>query len=105
MLQSGLSTNDIHKLFQENLFPNLRNAESQSALVQVLEREGHEKIVSDILSEKTETEIDENFIASVGFRAFLKMIDMKQVRAEEIILSITPEDFTSNNWKSQAPEV
>lgn len=105
MLQSGLSTSDIQKLFQSNLFPNLQKTESQSALVQLLEREGHEKIVSDIMSEKKEHEIDENFVASVGFRAFLKMIETKQAKADEIILSITPEDFTLNNWKNQASEV
>lgn len=105
MLQSGLSTSDVQRLFQENLFPHLQRTESQSALVQVLEREGHAKIVSDILSEKTDTEIDEHFISTVGFKAFLKMIEMKQVKAEEIILSITPEDFASNNWKAHASEV
>lgn len=105
MLQSGLSTNDVQKLFQSDLFPNLKNTESQSALVQVLEREGHEKIVSDILSEKSEHEIDESFIATVGFKAFLKMVEMKQIKAEEIIKLLTPEDFASNSWKSQAAEV
>lgn len=105
MLQKGLSTNDVQKLFQSNLFPNLQKTESQSALVQLLERQGHEKIVSDIMSEKNEHEIDENFVASVGFRAFLKMIETKQAKADEIILSITPEDFTSENWKNQASEV
>lgn len=105
MLQKGLSANDIQKLFQANLLPNLQKTESQSALVQLLEREGHEKIVSDIMSEKNEHEIDESFVASVGLRAFLKMIETKKANANEIILSLTPEDFTTNNWKSQASEV
>lgn len=103
MLQSGLSTSDVQKLFQANQFPNLQKTESQSALVQLLEREGHETIVSEIMSEKNEHEIDESFVASVGFRAFLKMIDEKKAKADELILSIKPEDFTS--WKNQASEV
>jgi len=103
MLQSGLSTNDIQKLFQANQFPNLQKTESQSALVQLLEREGHETIVSEIMSEKSEHEIDESFVASVGFRAFLKMIEEKRAKADELIMSIKPEDFTS--WKNQASEV
>jgi hypothetical protein len=105
MLQNGLSTSEVQKLFQSSLFPSLKTTESQSALVQVLEREGHAKIVSDILSEKSEHEIDENFIATVGFKAFLKMVEMKQMKAEEIIRLITPEDFAANSWKAHSAEV
>lgn len=104
MLQSGLSTNDIQKLFELKLFPNLQATESQSAFVHVLEREGFANLVTEILSEKSESEIDDDFISTVGFRAFLKMIDLRKVKIEDLILIITPEDFASN-WKLNSSEV
>jgi Immunoglobulin I-set domain len=105
MLKKGLSTDDVQKLFQSNMFPNLQTAEAQSALVQLVEREGHSNLVSDILSEKADEELDENFIAAAGFRAFLKMIETKTSYVEDFIYTITPQDFTSNNWTNHSSEV
>lgn len=105
MIQSGLKVCDIEKLFQMNLFPDLETPESQCALVQLLERHGHATLVSEVLAEKSETEIDESFVATAGFRAFMKMIATKSVNVEEIVLSISPEDFTASNWKQEAKEV
>lgn len=105
MLQNGLSTAEISKLMQMKYFPTLFNTSTQSALVQLLEREGHEKFVADILAEKDEKEIDEGFLATVGFRAFLKMIETKKASAKDLILLLKPEDFTSANWKNHSSEV
>jgi Immunoglobulin I-set domain len=105
MVQKGLPVKEIEKLFQANLFPELQTPESQCALVQLLERRGHATLVSEVLSEQSETEIDENYVASAGFRAFMKMIAMKKENVEEIVLSISPEDFTAGNWKHEAKEV
>lgn len=105
MMGKGLNIQAIEKLFQANLFPELQTPESQCALVQILERHGHATLVSEVLSEKSETEIDENFVATAGFRAFIKMIETKRVNVEEIVLSILPEDFTASNWKQEAKEV
>lgn len=105
MIQKGLAIGDVEKLFQANIFPELQSPESQCALVQLLERQGHAGLVSEVLSEKTETEIDENYVATAGFRAFMKMIESKHVNIEEVVLSISPEDFTTSNWKQEAKEV
>jgi hypothetical protein len=105
MFQNGLAVNEIEKLFQANLFPELQTPESQSALVQLLERHGHATLVSDVLSEINETEIDEKFVATAGFKAFMKLIETRHVDVEEIVLSISPEDFTASNWKKEAKEV
>lgn len=105
MVQNGLAVGDIDKLFQANMFPQLQTPESQCALVQLLERHGHATLVSEVLSEKSETEIDERFVATAGFRAFMKMIAIKNVNVEEVVLSISPEDFTASNWKQDAKEV
>lgn len=105
MIQKGLSLQEIDKLFQAQLFPELHTPESQCALVQLIERLGHAKIVSDVLSEKSETEIDESFVETAGFRAFIRMIEIKNLNIEDIILSISPDDFTTSNWKSESKEV
>lgn len=102
MIQKGLSVKNINNLFQSNLFPALQAPESQCALVQLLERHGHASLVSEVLSDKSESEIDESYVATAGFRAFLKMIETKSCNVEEIILSISPTDFTSSNWKQEA---
>ena len=102
MIQKGLSAIEVDKLFQENLFPELQTPESQSALVQLLERQGHANLVSEVLSEKSEHEIDENYVATAGFRAFMKMIQKQNVNIEEIVLSISPDDFNANNWKHES---
>jgi Immunoglobulin I-set domain len=75
MVQKGLAVGDVEKLYQANIFPELQTPESQCALVQLLERQGHAGLVSEVLSEKSETEIDENYVATAGFRAFMKMIN------------------------------
>lgn len=105
MLQNGLSSNDVQKLFQAKFFPNVLNTSVQSALVQLLERESKSNFVSEILAEKNENEIDEMFLASVGLRAFLKMVETQKEEVKNILLLLQPEDFASTNWKSLASEV
>lgn len=105
MIKKGLSVSDVEKLFQASAFPELQTPESQCALVQILEKHGYAALVSEVLEEKTDMEIDENFVATAGFRAFMKMIQTKKINAEDIVLSITPEDFAAINWKQEAKEV
>lgn len=105
MIKKGLSVSDVDKLFQANAFPDLQTPESQCALVQLLEKHGHATLVSEVLSEKSETEIDENFVAAAGFRAFMKMIETTKIDVEDIILSLSPDDFAASNWKQEATEV
>lgn len=105
MIQKGLVPQEIDKLFQAHLFPELYTPESQCALVQLIERHGHAKLVSEVLSEKSEKEIDDSFIATAGFRAFMRMIEMENLNMEDIILSISPEDFATSNWKQDSKEV
>lgn len=105
MLQNGLSSNDVQKLFQAKFFPNVLNTSVQSALVQLLERESKSSFVSEVLAEKNENEIDEIFLASVGLRAFLKMVETQKEEVKNILLLLKPEDFASTNWKSLSSEV
>lgn len=105
MVEKGLQVKEIEKLFQANLFPELQSPEAQCALVQLLERHGLATLVSDVLSERPDTELDETYVASAGFRAFMKMIETKKVNIQEILLSISPQDFAASNWKEDSKEV
>lgn len=97
LVRHGVSVSDITTFYQTDSFPALQTPESQAALVQLLEREGHANIVSEVLTE--ETEIDEAVIATAGFRAFMRMVEMKHATVEEIITHFSPADFVSQDWK------
>jgi hypothetical protein len=96
--QQGMSMQDISSLYQTNNFPALQIPEAQSALVQLLEREGYGRLVSEVLTE----EADEKYVATAGFRAFMKMAEIKQQKIEEIISLLSPEDFVSHEWKNSS---
>lgn len=98
LVQKGITINEITELYNTNKFPSLKLPESQSALVQLVEREGHAKIISDVLTEETDEE--ESFVAAtVGFRAFIRMIEMKHTTVEEVITRFQREDFIQQEWK------
>jgi hypothetical protein len=98
LVQNGMSEADIMNLYHSDHFPALQGPISQSAFVQLLEREGHATLVSEVLTESTD--IDETTVASqAGFRAFMRMIQMKLTRIEEIITQFTPDDFVMQDWK------
>lgn len=99
LMRKGISTTDITNMYNKNIFPNLKQPESQSALVQLVEREGHSKIITEILSE--EKNVEESIVAAtVGFRAFLKMIEMRHVSIEDVITRFLREDFLTQTWKT-----
>lgn len=105
MIEKGLPISEINKFYHSGLFPALQTTESQFALVQLLERHGYEQLVSEVLSEKCEKDIDEKYVATAGFRAFMKMIETKDAKVGEIILKLSPEDFVSRDWKNESSEV
>ena len=105
MIQKGLDPKEIDKLFQNNLFPDLKTPESQCALVQIIERHGHAKLLSEVLSEISEKEIDESFVATAGFSAFMRMLEVEKQNVVEVILSISPNDFITSNWKQESKEI
>lgn len=99
LMQQGSSIDDIKQIYNTNGFAALKQPESQFALVQLVEREGHGKLITDILV--AEHIADDELVAStVGFLAFLKMIEMKHTTVENIISLLSREDFTRQEWKS-----
>lgn len=105
LFQKGVTVNDVTVLYQADKFPGLKTPEAQSALVNLVERQGHGALISQVLTE--ETTMDDTMVAStIGFRALMKMVEMKHANVEEVIVNFAPEDFTTMSWESvEAHEV
>ena len=106
LVRTGISVNEINEsLYQTDKFPALRTPDAQNAMVQLVEREGHGPLISEVLTEETTT--DESIVAAtVGFRAFMKMVDLQHATVEEVLTHFTPEDFRPRAWEvTEAIEV
>ena len=92
--------NQITTVYHEtDQFPALRTPSAQSALVSLVEREGHGALISQVLTE--ETTGDETTVAkTVGFRAFMKMIEFRHVTVEEVLTHFRPQDFQMPVWET-----
>lgn len=105
MLRKGITTEQIEGLYDSEFFPALRVPQSQSALVQLVERQGHGALITEVLSEET-VQDEEVVAAKAGFRAFLKMVEMNHNSVEEVIAHFYPEDFKPCSWvHKEAQEV
>lgn len=100
MLRSGITIEQIESMYDSEYFPALRVPQSQSALVQLVERQGHGALITEVLTEET-TQDEDVIAAKVGFRAFLKMVEMKHNSVEEVIAHFYPEDFKPRSWEQQ----
>lgn len=99
LVRNGITVKEVTVLYNEDKFPSLKTPEAQSALVNVVERKGHGPLISEVLTE--ETTVDEKVLAAtVGFRAFMKMIDLRHATVEETITMFTPDDFIQHAWES-----
>jgi len=64
----------------------------------LVERKGHGPLITQVLTEETTT--DESFVAAtVGFRAFMKMVELQHATVEEVITHFAPEDFRPRAWE------
>lgn len=99
MLEKGIATNDMKIMFQSDFFPLLKTPNFQSALVKLVEKKGYGEIVSEILSEKSVSEIEQNYANSVGLDAFTRMFETKSFSMKEIIESFDVADFSLNELK------
>lgn len=98
LLKKGVEITEIIQLYDADFFPALKLPESQSALVQLVERQGYENLIAEILN--TESIQDEHMLAStVGFRAFMRLVEVTKNSIEELITSFKFEDFVSQEWK------
>ncbi|CAH1113157.1 unnamed protein product [Psylliodes chrysocephalus] len=99
LLKNGITVKEVTVLYEEDRFPSLKSPQAQSAMVNVVERKGYGPLVSEVLTE--ESTVDESKLAAtVGFRAFMKMIEANYVTIEEVITSFTPQDFLQRLWET-----
>nr|XP_012144053.1 PREDICTED: probable serine/threonine-protein kinase kinX [Megachile rotundata] len=106
LVRQGVTVNEINEsLYRTENFPALKTPEAQNALVQLVEREGHGPLITQVLTEETTT--DESVVAAtVGFRAFMRMIELQHVTVEEVLTHFAPEDFRPRAWEvTEATEV
>ena len=105
LVRSGVTVHEVNVLYHQNKFPHLKSPEAQSALVNVVERKGLSALISEVLTEETTT--DEKTLAeTLGFRAFMKMVELKHATVEEVITQFVPDDFIEHVWEtSEVTEV
>lgn len=99
LMQRGSTIEHIKEMYNTNTFLALKRPESQFALVQLVEREGYGKLISEILIEE-HVEDDALLASTVGFLAFLKMIQLNQITVETVLARLTCEDFMTQDWES-----
>lgn len=99
LVRQGVSVNEINEsLYRTDNFPALRTPDAQNALVQLVEREGHGALITQVLTEETTT--DESVVAAtIGFRAFMRMVELIHATVEEVITHFAPEDFRPRAWE------
>lgn len=99
LVRNGITIKEITVLYNEDKFPALKSPEAQSAMVNVVERKGYGPLISEVLTE--ESTIDESKLAAtVGFRAFMKMVELKHATIEEVLTIFTPDDFVQHAWEA-----
>ncbi|GBP10526.1 Titin [Eumeta japonica] len=98
LIRHGCTILEIIYMYEQNIFISLKKPEAQSALVQLVEREGHEELISQILSESS-TEDETTLAATVGFKAFIRMIETCEITIETVIRKFVREDFITQDWK------
>lgn len=99
LVRQGVSVNEINEcLYRTEIFPALKTPDAQNALVQLVERKGHGPLITQVLTEETTT--DESFVAAtVGFRAFMRMVELQHATVEEVITHFAPTDFRPRAWE------
>lgn len=87
--------------YEAQQFPALCTAPAQSAMVQVVEREGHSALISEVLTQ--ESTMEQTLVGV--FKAFLRMIELKHATVEEIVTLFHPEDFHPHLWEQATSQV
>lgn len=99
LIRTGITVKEVTVLYHEDKFPHLKSPEAQSAMINVVERKGLTPLITEVLTE--ETTVDEKVLAeTLGFRAFMKMVELKHATVEEVITQFIPDDFIQKVWET-----
>lgn len=99
LLKNGITVKEVTVLYDEDKFLSLKTPEAQSAMVNVVERKGYGALISEVITEESAVD-EQKLAATVGFRAFMKMIEANYVTIEEVLTEFIPEDFIQRAWES-----
>ena len=91
-VEHGATVDDINAAFESHQYPDLENAESQMAMVSVIEKVGQSAIVHEVLAQECtgKKEVD---LEAVGLKAFVSTLASNSTKVDEIITQFEPEDF------------
>lgn len=98
LINYGITVQEVIYMYETNVFISLKKPEAQAALVSLVEREGHEALITQIIAE-TSSEDEKVMASTVGFKAFIKMIETCNISVEETILKFAREDFITQDWR------
>lgn len=98
MINYGITVEEVVYMYETNVFISLKRPEAQAALVSLVEREGHEALITQIIAE-TSSEDEKVMASTVGFKAFIRMIETCDITVEETIMKFAREDFITQDWR------
>merc|ERR1719431_1665557 len=88
-VEHGATVDDINAAFESHQYPDLENAESQMAMVSVIEKVGQSAIVHEVLAQECtgKKEVD---LEAVGLKAFVSTLASNSTKVDEIITQFEP---------------
>lgn len=107
LMKRGMNITDIMQMYAQNAFPELSTPHAQSALVQLVQREGYGNLITEVLdNEGNDSDNEDDVATKVGFKAFIKMVELNEFSIEEVITHFVADDFITQEWKySESREV
>lgn len=104
LVKHGVSVTELNELYLLDKFPALKTPQAQSALMQVVEKKGYSSLITEIVTE--ESTIDEATASTIGFKAFMRMLELNYATVEETLTNFAPQDFKPHSWVTkEATEV
>ena len=104
-LEHGATVEEVNSAYEANEFPKLQRKTSQMAMLSVIERLGESATVKQVVTQECTSKAAPNDQAksldNIGFTAMLTTLANTSHKAEEVITSFQPEDFTAKASQQQ----
>ena len=103
-LEHGATVEEVNSAYEAGAFPKLERKTSQMAMLSVVERLGESATVQQVVSQEcTKAEPKElaKSLDNIGFKALITTLSSTSHKAEEVITSFQPEDFSEKTSQQQ----
>merc|ERR1712226_1022560 len=104
-LEHGATVEEINSAYEAQEFPKLQRKTSQMAMLSVIERLGESATAKQVVTQECTSKAAPNDQAksldNIGFTAMLTTLANTSHKAEEVITSFQPEDFTAKASQQQ----